>query len=250
MKVNVLPVVAGFAGSLILSAAASAEFTGFKLENKTAALGGIEAGFMVFELYANFDNALDTVVNVFGGEITANHNFYQPDEGSLPSKKTFYDTNGPWDSFVTIGFLFGGGTGNPDGPDAGTTGDSNATTLDPSFFEDNFLFGSSIDDPEGDPTKGAGWFNSNPTANNIQGQAGTYADLKVLLARFTFAIDAGDPQFTASVTGKLSLTYKPNNVGSAQVFDQAFELTRIVPAPGAIALLGLAGLAGSRRRSA
>jgi hypothetical protein len=240
--------VQGFAAvvtaALFSTAAAHADFTGFSLENKTGEYDGISNGFIVFELYANFDNALDTVINVFGGEIIANHNFYQPDELSLPSKKSFYDTNGPWDSFVTIGFPYGGSTGNPDGPDAGTNGDNNATTLDPGFFQDGFLFGSSIDDPAGDPTKGAGWFNSNPTAGNIQGQAGTYAGLKVLLARFTFEIVPGDAgQYT--VGGKLSITYKPQNIGSAQVLNQQFG---IVPGPAALSVLAMAGLARDRRR--
>jgi hypothetical protein len=231
--------------ALLSAGTAHAEFTGFKIENKTAQFDGVANGFIVFELYANFDDADDTLVNAFGAEINASKNFYQPDESSLPSKKTFYDTNGPFDSFVTIGFLYGGGTGNPDGPDAGTTGDTNAATLDPSFFEDDFLFGSKIDDPAGEPGKGAGWFNANPTVNNIQGKAGTYVDLKVLLARFTFEI-GGD--FVFSVGGKLSITYKPNNVGAAQILNQEF-FGLVFPAPSAVALFLAAGLTGGRRRA-
>jgi hypothetical protein len=238
--------MAATAAALLVIPAAFAEFTGFKVESKTQEYGGLEAGFFVYEIYANFDNANDTVVNIFGGEIFATENFYQPDESALPSKKSFYDTNGPWDSFVTIGFQYGGGTGNPDGPDAGTTGDTNAAGLDPSFSEESFLFGNAIDDEEGDPTKGGGWFNTNPTANNIQGKAGTYADLKVLLARFTFVIEGHGCGPT--VTGKLSITYKPNNVGSAQVFDQAFEYGPLCPGPAAAWLLVACGSLGSGRR--
>jgi hypothetical protein len=236
---------AGVAALALLSASpALAEFTGFKLENKTWEYDGLDHGFVVFELYANFTSPNDTVVNVFGGEFVANHDFYQPDESSLPSKKSFYDTNGPWDSFVTIGFLYGGGAGNPDGPDAGITGDTNAATLDPSFFEEGFLFGKKIDDPQSDPTKGAGWFNANPTANNIQGKAGTYEDLKVLLGRFTFELGQGSWVYT--MTGKISLTYKPNGIGSSQIFDQTFFAMHH-PAPAGAMLFVVAGLIPNRR---
>jgi hypothetical protein len=243
---SLIRIVAAAALAIVATPTASAEFTGFKLEDKTHEYGGVETGFYVLELYANFDNGNDTVVNVFGGEFFAISNFYQSDGASLPSKKPFYDTNGPFDSFVTIGFSYGGTAGNPDGPDMGDTGDNNATVLDPSFVaaEEGFLFGDTLDDPE--PSKGVGWFNSNPTANNIQGKAGTYAGLKVLLARFTFDVDN---HHNACLNGTLSLTYKPNNVGSAQVFDQMFELCVIPPTPGALALLALGPFASGRRRS-
>ena len=52
--------------------------------------------------------------------------------------------------------------------------------------------------------------------------------------------------------GRWFLTSTPASVGSQTpvtgAFIHAFELTTVVPTPGALALLGLAGLAGRRRR--
>lgn len=264
MKVNVLPIVAGFAGSLILSAAASAGLVGLKLENVTdlylsdSVDGDDGSGFnqynaVIFELYANFDNANDNLLNVFSGEISSSHNFHHADNGdgptSLPFNKAFYDGNGQVDSYVTIGFKYSSGNGNPDGPDVNTTGDALKVSLDPSFNEDGFLFGNSIDDPASDPNKGAGWFSSDPGVNNIQGKAGTYGDLKVLIGRFAFTGDQGD---LVTLLGKIRLTYKNGAVTTQTDFINFSGERAIleVPAPGAIALLGLAGLAGRRRRSA
>jgi MYXO-CTERM domain-containing protein len=264
MKVNVLPIVAGFAGSLILSAGASAALVGLKLENKSSTylsgdFGTVDAsGFnqynaVVFELYANFDNANDNLLNIFGSEINASHNFHHIDEGdgptSLPFKKSVYDAFGQVDSYVTIGFSYGTGAPNPDGPDGGTTADALKVSVDPSFNEDGFWFGNSIDDPAQDPSKGAGWFSTDAGANNIQGKAGTYGDLKVLIARFAFTGSQGD---LVSIIGKLKLTYKNGAVTTQTGFLEFAGEREIlaVPAPGAIALLGLAGLAGRRRRSA
>jgi hypothetical protein len=264
MKVNVLPIVAGFAGSLILSAAASAGFTGLKLENVTEQYLSSDfnvtdpSGFnqynaVVFELYANFDNAADNLLNIFGAEIDASHNFYQAEDPifgptSLPFAKGAYDAGGQVDSYVTIGFKYIGGPGNPDGPDAGGTPDPLQVALDPSFNEEGFLFGNTIDDAAQDPAKGAGWFSTNAGANNIQGVAGNYADLKVLIGRFAFTGDAGE---LVTLVGSLRLTYK-NGAVTTQTGFESFEGSRVIgiPAPGAIALLGLAGLAGRRRRSA
>jgi MYXO-CTERM domain-containing protein len=279
MKVNVLPIVAGFAGSLILSAAASAGFTGLKLENMSSTYLSADPGTFdgqgfnqynaaVFELYANFDNAGDNLLNVFGAQINGSKNFYHigadtDEQQSLPFKKSVYDAAGMVDSFVTIGFQYGGtnanpNTGNPgqpDGPDAGTGGDPIKVSLDPSFDEVQFLFGSSIDDPANDPTKGAGWFGNPADANNIQGVAGNYADGKVLIGRFSFAGDADfNTSELVSILGKLRITYKSGTTGQTVQTDfLSFAGERVipaVPAPGAIALLGLAGLAGRRRRSA
>jgi hypothetical protein len=265
MKVNVLPIVAGFASSLILSAGASAAFTGLKLENVSAQYLSADpnvtdgSGFnldnaVIFELYANFDNAADNLLNVFGAEIDSSHNFYHAEDPifgptTLPFSKPFYDAGGQVDSYITIGFKYiGGPNSNPDGPDGGAISDPLQVNIDPSFNEEGFLFGNTIDDAEQDPTKGAGWFSTNPTANNIQGLAGTYADLKVLIGRFAFTGDAGE---LVSLVGSLRLTYK-NGAVTTQTDFVEFEGSRIIgiPAPGAIALLGLAGLAGRRRRSA
>jgi hypothetical protein len=264
MKVNVLPIVAGFAGSLILSAGADAALVGLKLENKSSTYlsgdfgtvdgsGNNQFNAVVFELYANFDSAGDNLLNVFGAQINASHNFAHIDEGdgptSLPFKKSVYDEFGQVDSYVTIGFSYGTGAPNPDGPDANGTPDALKVSVDPSFDEDTFWSGSSIDDPAQDPSKGAGWFSTDAGANNIQGLAGTYGDLKVLIGRFSFTGSQGD---LVSIIGKLKLTYKNGAVTTQTGFlDFSGErLIPVVPAPGAIALLGLAGLAGRRRRSA
>ncbi len=236
MKVNVLTVVAGFAGSLILSAAASADFKGIKVENVSDNYGGVANGVVVFELYANFDNPNDTLQNVFNANITGSQNFYHAENNdgefqATPLSLNNYNNNGSeLDSFVTIGFKYSGKNGNPGGV-------SNPVALDPSFDDVAFTTGNSIGN-------NAGWFANPPTSSAAK--AGTFGDLKILLGRFAFT----GVTDKASISGSLQLTVKNGGTQTLQTSVIEFFASREVPAPGALALLGLAGLAGSRRRSA
>jgi uncharacterized protein (TIGR03382 family) len=85
----------------------------------------------------------------------------------------------------------------------------------------------------------AGWFNSNPP--NLQGRVGQPGNLidSVRLGQFVVDRDANGG------TWNIRIGYNSGVAGAPVQFS---ESTFNLPAPGALALLGLAGLAGRRRR--
>ena len=88
----------------------------------------------------------------------------------------------------------------------------------------------------------AGWFASVGSIQGRVGQSGNLAD-SVRLGQFAVArgSDAG--------VWNLKIGYDNGVAGSAVQFaESTFSLGGAVPTPGAIALLGLAGLTGRRRR--
>jgi hypothetical protein len=212
-----------FVAAAAVAATASAGFTGFSTSNSVQGDGKV-----VSSVFACFDGGSDTLLNVFqiaytGGVGTSGFgagNFWHADfaNGVAYSQlagswnPTFTPGFGPGaDSFVTIG---------------GGPGFANSTAGDPSFgaaFNTSGL------------VAGAGWFNSNPT--NLQG---ANVGGKTLIGQFV--VDAGKGWFVFAKVGFNA------GLGTPTVFgDGTFTIG--VPAPGAIALLGLAGLAGRRRRA-
>jgi hypothetical protein len=98
---------------------------------------------------------------------------------------------------------------------------------------------------------GAGWFTASPTGSHVF--AGTYADKRIMLGRFSvettnmLTTDVLTIQFKGNVTMRVNGTSAGGGTTSQPYFDQTFTYG-FVPAPGAFALLGLAGLMGRRRR--
>jgi hypothetical protein len=212
MKVNAL-IVAGVS-SLLLSAAASAAYTGITTEvsGTTSAPG---AGFWAVRVYANFDNAGDRLLSVTGASyspVAGSGPFYQNAFGGatepLPALVAAFPDLA-WDTFVTIGALLQGTPFTALEPGSSMT----ATSFTGGYFVDG-------DAPQG-----------------LAGAAG-----KVLLAQLTIQ----DPTAAAGVTGTMTVAWKAAGGAGATFSDGAF--TKLIPAPGALALLGLAGLAGRRRR--
>jgi MYXO-CTERM domain-containing protein len=210
------------AAALLLSAAANAGFTGFSGDSYSVTEGANT--WAVIDLYANFDSATDNLLNVFNMSISNSN-------GTL-----FYNASAP--PFIPASFKpsnFGGALPPGWAADSFVTigndqsAASNGTSLDPGF-NDAAALSTGIIGP------GAGWFNVPPT--NGQGIAG--ADLKVLIGRFSIV---GIPSSlkTLNVSGSVAFNTGANASGSGTF--------AYVPAPGALALLGLAGLAGRRRRA-
>ncbi|MBL9121062.1 MAG: hypothetical protein JNL80_14225 [Phycisphaerae bacterium] len=218
-----------FVAAAAIAATASAGFEGFSTENID--IGG---GKTVSKVYACFNGASDTLLNVFdisyaGGVDTSGFgsgNFYHSDFSNF---SPYSSTTGTWnpgftpavpfpplsayDSFLTIG---GGG------------GPSNTwTTADPDFGDAGLGQAGLVE--------GAGWYNGNPS--NLKGlnDGG-----KVFIGQFV--IDTGKGWFVNAQVGF------NQGLGTSTVFG-AGMFTIGVPAPGAVALLGLAGLAGRRRRA-
>ncbi len=193
-------------------------------------------------LYARFNGATDTVLNAFNwnaiGDASTNgfwhkdNSYSSPTPGTLsqefgswaPQQTGSATLNRPFDSFLTIGAA--------NGPTSATSGDPSWSTA-----------GAAGWNVTGLPTGyNVGWFNSSPP--NLQGRvgvAGNAAD-SVRLGQFVIGRDVNAGSYN------LKIGYNNGVAGSAvQFFEGSFTLGAI-PTPGAIALLGLAGLAGRRRR--
>jgi len=225
---------AGLAGTVCLTSAASASFTGWFFDSYATD----DMAFAVIDVYAQFDDDTDTVLNVFNSMISTSTGvgFHHSDFNTLGGGTGLWNVtntaNIPGtlspdnDSFVLIGGAVADAT-NP-----------NSTSLDPSF------------DPAGGGTvaENAGWFNSNPP--NLQGRVDADT-LRTWVARFV--IEGTDSAETLSFAFNMGYN---QGLGTGNQFAFNDGATRgpeilvdYVPAPGAIALLGLAGLAGRRRRN-
>ena len=228
-------VLAGL-GTSVIAAAASADITSaYVVEYSVTAadFDGSDVTVNVQDLYLGSDDAADTVLNIY--------NMMMVSEGQVNYFQSFTGTGwqptnlgGPFDtaalrsadSFVTIGGFEQGVAAPEQAPGSGA-----GSGLDPNFGGNNAAY----------PGDNAGWYNgSPPSLNGAVGSVAT-ADggfgLGVLIGRFAFAGDF-------SIIGSdLEVTW---NQGLGSPGNQA--AFTVVPAPGALALLGLAGLSGRRRR--
>jgi hypothetical protein len=207
-----------------LTGVASAAFTGYSVE-----IAQQSGGLTAYQLFADFDGATDTVLNAFqihntdgSGVISG---FYHSDAltGGVSSNVAgtwnpqFVLVPGAMDSYVCIG----GGTGFASG---------NSTAADPGWGVAGFNQAGIADTAA---VGVAGWFNQNPP--NLQGQN---VGGRTLLGQFVLADSASMSLF-------LKIGYNSGVSGSPVQFGEGIFT---LPAPGAVALLGLAGLAGRRRR--
>jgi len=241
MNVKRASVFAGTVGALVLAGYANADYQGMawqSVDNSSGSQGG-----NTYRLYAlmDDDNRLDAVAGnaTQNLSLTANGGFIQQDQGgatSLSINSGFFQfvPELEWDSYVTIGAL------HSDGFPYGANNLSDVG-IDWSDFEDgNDLM-----------TDNGTWF---VTPDEPQGLGMTHSDLYdgngnaigdsygTLIAQVTTVGDGGS--FSGLLQGKDAAgeTWQANVNG--------FNYGAVVPAPGALALLGLAGIAGRRRRRA
>ena len=180
-------------------------------------------GNIVWEIRANFNstglsgNQQWVFLNAYnwttlGGSLSALHN------DGLSSWDAAYTNagNSSTDSFVTATGTYGSGT-----------------ALDPNF---NPSTGSSI------PAL-AGWYDATPGTPNAIGVGGSQGGYRILLAQIVRNGNDAD----AEATFYLKNSFKVAGTTTALFAEGTFTIG-VVPAPGAMALLGLAGLAGRRRR--
>jgi hypothetical protein len=221
MKVSLIATTVG----LSVASFASAEFIGFDGEVSVNSQGN-----NVVQMFAVFDNASAVGLNVFNAEITNDGGFVQNDVqigagGSwLPSNSLdipgFADSGN--DSYVTIGY------------GVGAAAASNGTSLDPGF-------GTGLG---GTVPSGAGWFNGNPPSEQVAsafaGGTDGLSGFAVMIGQFVFA---GDLVF--SFEAEMGSN---SGAGSEVDFGQDLYTLPAIPAPGALALLGLGGLVARRRR--
>jgi hypothetical protein len=239
--------LAGLGGALIMSTAANAAFTGLSvfLEGPGGAGAPPTGGpRVIYRVYANFDNATDRV-NAWGAGSTFGPgsilNVDSVDSGPGTGFTNIGGAGGQiapysggttrdWDTYMTVGLLYG--AEGPAGADA--TSQIPAT---PVFITN----GATSWAP--DPVNGGGVF---VTPDDPQGGAsyrvsGNDTDHRVLLMQLV--VNAGQ-----NVKGTIGVAWQAAGQAGVTVAGQTF--TSVIPAPGALALLGLAGMVGARRRRA
>ncbi len=228
---------------------AEAAFTGYTVVATNITNSG--QNLVRYEVFAVFNGPTDTVLNCFnfwpagsnwnspsncgfwhkdnsdynGGVLSQQHGIWSP---ALTGSVT---ANRPFDSYVTIG---------------GIASPTNSTNMDPGW---NDAGGWNQACVVGNPSSigPIGYQNSSPPNN--QGRVGNspsggtgFAAVPTGGVRLgQFILSQGD---TVNRTYNLRLAYNDGAGGGVQFVETTFSL----PAPGAIALLGLAGLAGRRRR--
>ena len=243
MKIGITAAALGLA----VSGVASAAFTGYTVTSTDVTSGGLSL--VRYELFAVFNGPTDTVLNVFnfqaqGGwasHVDAASGFWHKDNsdynggvlsqvyGTWAPQLTGSPTlNRPFDSYLTIG---------------GIASATNTTNVDPSWPASGGG-GNRADFPL---ENSIGWFNSSPP--NLQGRVGNspsggpgFAAVPTGGVRLgQFVLSANDSAFR---TYTLRTAWNNGQGGGVIFSDGTFNL----PAPGAIALLGLAGLTRRSRR--
>jgi hypothetical protein len=215
---------------LSIGAAASADFVSFE--------GAVEEvdGYTVIKMYAVYDTA-DIALNVFNAQIVTS------DTGGFNQSDVQIGAGGTWapnasldipnfsdssiDSFGTIGY--GVGTGAA----------TNGSALDPTFLDATGGLGGYV-------PSGAGWYNGNPSNEQVAGAVDGIGDYAVWVGQYAFATSR------VEAAGALNFFIFDCEMGSknssGEVFFGGDDYIWNVPAPGALALLGLGGLATRRRR--
>ena len=214
------PVAISVLGVFASASTALGAFTGLETE-----FAGVVNGRSVFRVYAIASEADDVMLNMFDHRVVAGSmngvlhaDNYQDNAGGAPghwnAAYTGQATAGH-DSFVTV---------------TGRTGSTASTTLDPSF-------GSGVGALV---PHNAGWYTANPSVPIVAGTAGTQVGNSWRLLIMQIAGNGLNYNATVSIGWK-------QNIGTTMAsftLNQAFS----IPAPGAVALLAAAGMAGRRRR--
>ncbi len=229
MKVKTLSILAGVSAPLILSGAAEAGFLGLKVVGKDNPFG-----ILVCNVYAIFDRPGEDRMQAVAGtsqtpmliEVHDGTFYNTPNVGMDRAPTTFLISLFPsleFDTFLTIGVKAVGtapgaqpkdNTAFSPGFPPGITGSVLETT--------NAGWGVTVLDAQGDP------FNP-PFSFPGNGQ--------ILIG-----------QFSTSNGSAISGTFLLNYTSNGQQFQQSVGSFFHVPGPGALALLGLAELMGTRRR--
>lgn len=203
-------------GGFILTSHASADFVSVEVVN-LADMGG---GAPTYRVVANFDNPTDAVLGVGAiagvgtlsfSSTTPLINAGGPFDGLKEEDFAQQPLSAAWDSYVTIGAT--GFLGNDTDYSPGFAGSDGVSRI---------IEGTSFSETNG------GWFDSNPGTPRAGGS--------VVLAQFTL-------EGSFELSGVLS--WKATGQPPGEFNNELFMVT---PAPGALAAMGLAALAGAGRR--
>jgi len=205
-----------------VASVASAGFTGYSVQRTITAGGNIQ-----YQVFANWDQSGLVFLNAFNfatqsGTMNARHqDFFTADGevGTWQAGSSVSATDRGEDSWVTASGL--------------ATASGWGSALDPGFAN-----GGTV----GDINNGAGWYDATPGTPNAIGVGGSQGGYRILLAQIVRNGNDAD----ALATFYLKNAFKVAGTTTALFAEGTFTIG--VPAPGAMALLGVAGLAGRRRR--
>ena len=245
-------------GTASIVASADAGFLGFVASVRTVGAN------TVIDLYAGVDNASDKFLNVYNANISTTlaggfvqkaglaTKTWKPDTAGFTSTRNTID-----DSFFTAGTFSGGAYGGEFYASSNTNGDPNFT-------------GTSWNATPASPAAttvpaNAGWYTGDPTsvdnrAESLAGMIGRVNTIATAASGNTAGslgsanaaygiwcghiVVAGNGTMGTNLLWSASISIKDGVTGNT---DQ--RISSFVPAPGAFALVGLAGFASRRRRA-
>ena len=226
MKLNVF--IASTLATTVLAATASAGFDRVAYQDGYAFsgedFGGVAVSGYVVDIYLELEET-NILLNVYNfNDVNLGTSYFQglTAAGWAPNEQGSIfttDVSQRFDSFIAIG-----GVTNEGADGRAYQMASNGVSVDPNFPGNNAP----------GPGENAGWFNSNPN-NPIGASAGG----RVLIGRFSIEGSTGFSM--EGSTGQVTFNQGVGTPGEQESFV-------VVPAPGALALLGVAGMASRRRR--
>jgi MYXO-CTERM domain-containing protein len=234
-------------GSASLVASADAGFAGFVASVRNS------GAYTIIDIFAGVQNASDKFLNVYNTNSDATGGFFQAtglaNKTWKPDAASFNSTRSTLDSFMTAGTYSGGAYGGEFYASTNTTGDPNFT-------------GSSWNATPASPAAttipvDAGWYTADPTSvdnsaeslaglvGRVNGTGGAAANFGIWCAHLVvLGNNATIGGLTATVRFDAFVSIKDGVTGQTSQASSNF-----VPAPGALALLGVAGFASRRRRA-
>jgi hypothetical protein len=233
MKLRIISAMFGVGGTLLVTDSVLATYVGLTVSiHSTVNVGGGPK--FVYRVYVNFSDANGYVTGVMGNSIvgpmiTQNWNgsgtglgsgFFNPGGTSSNGPPPFPGHPDEWGTFETIGAAT-----QSQLPDQG----SGIPWAGPTFIDGNQI-----------TIGNGGWFSPGPVEYGRSGWTGDGDSLfRVLIMQLS--VNAGEHvKGTVSVSGMES--------ESSGGFTAAAQTFSSIPGPGELATLGLAGLAGARRR--
>jgi hypothetical protein len=229
---NATKIFVSLSASTLIASAATADMTGMCYQNiqQVSAVDGFGApdfNGTVVDLWLEFDDVNDVMLNVYNfNDVNLGTTYYQsftgtgwqPNNLGAPFETVALQNA---DSFISIG------------GDGGAQFAGNGTGVDPNFGGNT----------AGGPGANGGWYNSDPTTpiGAVVETSFTTTGLGVFIGRFS--VNGGSLNMAGGI-GSATWNQGIGTEGSQASFDIVD-----IPAPGALALLGLAGFAGRRRRA-
>ena len=231
-----------------VAASANAGFQGFVASVRTS------GAYTIMDIFAGVSNSSDKFLNVYDANIstTVAGGFFQAsglaNKTWKPDASNFNSTRNSIDSFMTAGTFSGGAYGGQYYASTNTNGDPN--------FTGTTWNATPASQAVTSVPPNAGWYTGDPTSIDNRAES---------LAGLTGRVNGTNGQFATHGIWVAHLVLSGTNVqigtdvsfaGFASIKDgisgalsQGSSNFAAVPAPGALALLGLAGFAARRRRA-